>query len=337
MSVAHNEQPLHGQRHEHGHNEEKPHQHSHSHAIPLEGNGKVGLIFRFSVLATALFVLLEFGAGIWANSLALISDAGHNLTDAMALAFSWWALSMARRSPNFNKTYGYHRAGILAASFNAATLILIALYIFYEGIQRLLHPEPVAGLTISLVALVALVLNTGIALALWKSSKHDLNVRSAFIHILGDALSSVGVILAGIATIISGWEGFDPAVSILIGLFILWSSWGIIKESTNILLEGIPQGLNMNELQNDIMAIKGVKSIHDLHVWTIGSNFPVLSCHILSENIRLQEANATIHEVKEMLGHKYDIRHATLELECESCEMSGPVHCSFTLDNDQEE
>ncbi len=313
-----------------GHNHDG-HSHGHAHEhhrVPTGRDGRVGLVFRLSLIFTALFVLVEFGAGLWSNSLALISDAGHNLTDVLALAFSWFALVVARRSPNYNKTYGYHRAGILAASLNAATLILIAFYIFYEGVQRLLHPEPVAGLIVIIVASIALVLNLGIALALQSSAKDDLNVRSAFIHILGDALSSVGVIVAGLATLLTGWAIFDPVISMLIGLFIVWSSWGIVKEATNILLEGSPLGLDMVRLIRDLMLIEGVKSVHDLHVWTIGGNFRALSCHILTDNTSLQEANATIQAIKTMLVERYDIRHATLELECEKCDLPDEVYCS---------
>ncbi len=315
-------------REDHAHGSpESGHNHSHAH-VPTGPGGNVSMIFRVSLILTGLFVVGEFATGLWANSLALISDAGHNLTDAMALAFSWWALVMARRSPDNRKTYGYHRAGILAASLNAATLILIAFYIFYEGVQRIIHPEPVAGGVVALVATVALLLNSGIALALFKSSKEDLNVRSAFIHILGDALSSVGVIIAGVATLFTGWLIFDPLVSILIGGFILWSSWSIIKEATNVLLEGIPTGLDMVSLMRDLMAIENVKSVHDLHVWTLGSNYLVLSCHILTNETSLHEANATAQQIKTMLIETYQIHHATIELECENCTVPGESYCT---------
>ncbi len=322
----------------HDHAQDHGHDHSHgghSHALPSDLSGKVGLIFKCGLVLTAIFVVGEFIAGLWANSLALISDAGHNLTDVMALSFSWWAVVVARRSPNYSKTYGYHRAGILAASLNAATLIIIALYIFFEGVQRLFNPPAVQGLTITIVATFALILNSGLALALWRASKDDLNVRSAFVHILGDALSSVGVIMAGLASLLTGLAVFDPLISMLIGVFILWSSWGIIKEAANILLEGIPSGLDMVALMHDLMAVAGVKSIHDLHVWTIGGNFRALSCHILTDNTSLHEANATVHLIKEMLAARYNIRHATLELECESCNLPEEVYCAVIRPQDE--
>jgi cobalt-zinc-cadmium efflux system protein len=327
-------QPDHDQHHHedahdsHNHGPaEHSHEHNHHH-IPTGPDGRVGRLFQVSLILTALFVVIQFGIGLWVNSLALISDAGHNLTDAMALAFSWWALVLARRSPDNRKTYGYHRAGILAATLNAATLVLIAFYVFYEGVQRLIHPEPVEGGVVALVATVALILNSSIAVAFFKSSKQDLNVRSAFIHILGDALSSVGVIIAGLLTLFTRWEIFDPLISILIGLFILWSSWSIIKETTNVLLEGIPAGLDMVSLMRDLMAIENVKSVHDLHVWTLGSNYLVLSCHILTNETSLHEANATAQQIKTMLVEKYQIHHATIELECENCTPPGDLYCT---------
>jgi cobalt-zinc-cadmium efflux system protein len=313
-------------QHSHDHNQTS---HTHSHTpLPIGPNGRISRMFLISLILNALFVVFQFTIGLWVNSLALISDAGHNLTDVMALAFSWWAMMLARRSPDNRKTYGYHRAGILAASLNAATLILIAFYVFYEGIQRLMHPEPVEGGVVAIVATVALILNGSVAVAFFKSSKEDLNVRSAFIHVLGDALSSVGVIIAGLAILLTGWLLIDPLISILIGLFILWSSWSIIKEATNVLLEGIPAGLDMVSLMRDLMAIENVKSVHDLHVWTLGSNYLVLSCHILTNETSLHEANATAQQIKTMLVEKYQIHHATIELECENCTPPGDLYCT---------
>jgi cobalt-zinc-cadmium efflux system protein len=330
-----------GHSHDHAHDDhshdhgqgESGHNHAHGH-VPTGSDGKVSRLFKISLILTAAFVVFQFAAGLWVNSLALISDAGHNLTDAMALAFSWFALVLARRSPDNRKTFGYHRAGILAATLNAATLVLIAFYVFYEGAQRIIHPEPVEGGVVAIVAAVAFLLNGGIALAFVQASKHDLNVRSAFIHILGDALSSVGVIIAGLATLFTGLVIFDPLVSILIGVFILWSSWSIIKEATNVLLEGIPTGLDMVSLMRDLMAIPNVNSVHDLHVWTLGGSNRMLSCHILTNETTLHEANTTVQQIKTMLIDKYQIHHATIELECENCSMPGELYCTVINTHD---
>jgi cobalt-zinc-cadmium efflux system protein len=276
--------------------------------------------FKIGFILTVGFVVIEFVAGLVANSLALISDAGHNLTDALALAFSWWAIRISRRAPNFNKTYGYHRAGILAASINASTLVLISLFIFYEGVQRIIHPPRVEGWTVLGIASVALLVNLSVAWLLHGWSKDDLNTRSAFLHIVGDAAASLGVIIAGIIEITTGWVYADPLISIMIGLFILVSSWTIIKEATNILLEGSPADVDMVVLMKDIMSQPRVTDVHDLHVWTIGRDFKALSCHITIDNeCSLHEAHETIHTINHMLEDKYQIKHATLQAECHSC------------------
>ncbi len=296
-----------------GHNHPPGHNHVHLPAGGASLRLKVGLVL------TLLFVIAEFGTGLWSGSLALVSDAGHNLTDALALGFSLWALSITRRAPNYNKTYGYHRAGILAAVINASTLVVIALFIFFEAAQRLLNPVPVAGWTMAGVAAVALLLNATIAFSLHQTAHSDLNVRSAFIHMMGDALSSVGVMVAGVGIALTGWLALDPLISILIGLFIVWSSWGIIKEATNILMEASPPGLDMDKLLVDMSHETKVRQIHDLHVWTIGSDFAALSCHVQTDNCTLEEANATVQNLNQMLRDKYDIRHATLQVEYQGC------------------
>ena len=328
---AHSEEEEHdhgGASHQHAHGHEE-HDHNHNHFSAALAGGKLGLAFKLGLLLTAGFVVIEFVAGLLANSLALISDAGHNLTDALALGFSWWALQMARRAPNSIKTYGYHRAGILAATLNAASLVLIAGYIFFEGVQRLLNPAPVEGWTVTAVAGVALLVNLSVAWLLMRWSKEDLNTRSAFIHIATDAVASLGVIIAGLVEVFTGWRQADPLISILIGVLILWSSWGIIKESANILLEGIPEGLDMVALLRDLLRQPRVSDVHDLHVWTIGTGFRALSCHIkVEDTISLQEANQTVQTINSMLENQYNIRHATVQIECQGCDIRDNIYCA---------
>ncbi|OJW05701.1 MAG: hypothetical protein BGO39_02510 [Chloroflexi bacterium 54-19] len=278
------------------------------------------MAFVIGLVLTGGFVVLEFVAGLWANSLALISDAGHNLTDALALGLSGWALYMSRRLPNINKTFGYHRTGILTATLNAATLVLISFYILYESIDRIINPPEVQGWVVIIVASVALAVNLVVAWLLMAWSKEDLNTRSAFIHIAGDAAASLGVIIAGIIIVFTGWKIVDPIISILIALLILWSSWGILKEAVNILLEGIPEGLDMVSLMRDLMKQPKVTDVHDLHVWTIGSGLSALSCHlVLTENYTIQEANLIAKDVNRLLENKYRIKHATMQLEYQDC------------------
>lgn len=289
--------------------------HSHAHA-PVN----LGTVFILGLVLTSGFVIVEFVAGIWANSLALISDAGHNLTDALALGLSGWAMYMARRAPNNNKTFGYHRTGILTATLNAASLVLISFYILFESVQRILNPPEVEGWAVTIVASVALAVNLIVAWLLFAWSKEDLNTRSAFLHIAGDAAASLGVIVAGIVILLTGWKIVDPIISIAIALLILWSSWGILKEAVNILLEGIPEGLDMVSLMRDLMKQPNVTDVHDLHVWTIGSGLSALSCHlVLTENYRLQEANVVAQDVHQLLEKKYRIKHATMQLEYQDC------------------
>ncbi|NWJ47142.1 MAG: cation transporter [Chloroflexi bacterium] len=298
-------------------------EHTHDHNHHHHQHSFSGAAFKIGFALTAGFVVIELVAGLMANSLALISDAGHNLTDALALAFSWWALRIARRAPNHRKTYGYHRAGILAATINAVTLILISIYIFYEGVQRFMQPPEVQGWTVLSVACIALIINLTVAWLLHHDSKDDLNTRSAYLHIVGDAAASVGVIIAGLIEIVIGWRYADPLISMLIGLFILVSSWTIIKEATNILLEGIPDGLDMTSLVRDLMKQPNVEDVHDLHVWTIGRDYKVLSCHLIVQcECSLQDANRTVHDINHMLEEQYHIHHATLQIESESCELN---------------
>ncbi len=255
------------------------------------------------------------------------STAGHNLTDALAVGFSLWAISLAKKKPTPDKTFGYFRAGILAAALNAGTLVLIALFIFFEAVGRLLHPQPVEGGIIIVVAAVAVALNGAIAFML-SAGSDDLNVRSTFVHMAGDALSAVGVILAGIGILLTGWQFLDPLVSVLIGLFILWSSWGIVKEAINILMEGTPAGLNMGELISDMNSVQGVNTVHDVHVWTIGHDRLALSAHVNTGNCTVMAASQCFARLNEVLETKYDIVHSTLQAECVECDPNDK-YCSF--------
>lgn len=279
---------------------------------------------------TSFFVAGEFVAGLLSHSLALISDAGHNLTDALAVGFSLWAIRISRQTPTPGKTFGYRRAGVLAAALNAATLVLIALFIFYEGIRRLVQPEQVQGWPVVIVAVIAALLNAFIAFSL-KAGAEDLNVRSAFVHMLGDAVSAVGVIIAGIGILLIGWQALDPLVSFVIALFILWSSWSILKEVVNILMEGTPVGLNLANVIADMTAVPSVESVHDVHVWTIGQDMLALSGHVKTSNCRVSEASQVIADVNRVLESKYHIVHSTLQPECDECD-PNEQYCSLHVD-----
>ena len=220
--------------------------HAHGHGV-----GTTGRRLILSIIVTAGFVIGEAIAGYFAHSLALLSDAGHNFSDALALVFSWYGIWIQKPS-TAKRTFGHHRVGILTALVNSVSLVVIALLIFWEAIFRLRHPEPVKSTPMIIVALVAVLMNTLISLWLRNAARRDLNVRSAYLHMLGDAVSAAGVVAAGVVVAFTGVSIADPLVSILIGILILWSSWTILKDSVNVLLEGIPKGLNMEAVERAI-------------------------------------------------------------------------------------
>jgi cobalt-zinc-cadmium efflux system protein len=281
---------------------------------------------KLSIALTCGFVALEAFCGLRANSLALLSDAGHNFTDALALALSWYAIWIARKPATPTKTYGYHRVGILTALFNAVTLLVIALFIFHEAYELFLRPEHVASLPMIVVAALAVLMNTVIALWLRGEAAHDVNMRSAFIHMVGDALSAAGVIAAGLVIHFTGWVYADPLVSVLIGLFIVYSSWGIVVEAVNILLEGTPRGLDVHAMAQAMQAVPGVEDVHDLHVWTIADGMNALSCHLRVGAADLPRAASVVREVKTLLADEYAVQHSTIETECGDCD-SNELYC----------
>jgi cobalt-zinc-cadmium efflux system protein len=278
------------------------------------------------------FMLLEAASGVWANSLALITDAVHNLTDVVALALSWYAMRLALRPAHAGKTYGYHRAGILVALVNSSGLIGIALFIFYEAYRRLSNPVRVEENVLIVVAAVAFVVNLGTAWLLHRDSEHDLNVRSAFVHLAGDALSTLAAFAAGILIAIWHVEALDPLVSILIGLLILWSGLGIVRETVSILLEGTPSGLDIGALLQDVLRVQGVRGVHDLHVWSLSQDMRALSAHVLIDDVMLHEGSDIQRNINGLLANKYGIAHSTLQLECAGCE-PDLLYCDLSAGN----
>jgi cobalt-zinc-cadmium efflux system protein len=285
-----------------------------------------------ALVITLLFVVVEAGAGFVANSLALLTDAAHNLTDVIALALSWYAVRLTLRPANSGRTFGYHRAGILIALFNSTTLMLIALGIFYEAYQRLLNPPPVEGGLMTVVAALAFIVNLGTALLVKPGSDHDLNQRSAFIHLAGDALSTLGALVAGVLIMLTGWYALDPLVSALIGLLIVWNAWLIIRESVEILLEGTPRDIDVPAMVSDIRRIDGVRGVHDLHVWSITQNVRALSAHVLVDDEPISAGAGIQRRINAVLQQRYNITHATLQLECVGCEPDS-LYCKLNSVN----
>ena len=278
-------------------------------------------ILRLSLLATLIYIILLVGAGLRAHSLALLSEAGHNLSDFLALLLSWFAVYMQTRPPNSTKTYGYQRAGVLAAFVNALALVAVAFFIFWEAVRRLYAPAQVAPRLMIGVAAAGVVMNGVIAALLWASSR-DVNIRSAFLHMLGDTLSTAAVIAGGVGIMLTGQNWIDPALSMGIGALILWSSWEIIRETLNILLEGTPRGMELERIAAVIASIPGVNGVHDLHVWSLGSESHALSCHISIQDIPPSESERILRQVQERLRETFRIDHTTIQFEHVVCEVA---------------
>lgn len=290
--------------------------HAHAH-----GHG-TGQVLWWSLVATFVFVVVEFAAGLRAHSLALVSDAGHNFTDALALLLAWFGFWLQAKPADEVKTYGYHRAGVLSAFVNALTLVALAAWIFYESYQRLLNPPAVNETVMLVIAAVALVLNGGIMWGLRSARLHDLNVRSAFMHMLGDLVSAIGIIAGAIAIRFTGWPQIDPALSILIGVLIVWTAWDIIKESLNILLEGLPRGLHLQSVIAEMRQVEGVLDVHDLHIWSLGSSTHALSCHVLIADVPPSASDAILRRLKDVLAGRFCISHTTVQFEHINCALS---------------
>jgi cobalt-zinc-cadmium efflux system protein len=285
--------------------------HGHSH-----GTGRV---LRISLTVTMLYVVLLVVAGIRAHSLALLSEAGHNLSDFLALLLSLFAVFLEGRPPSATKTYGYRRAGVLAALVNALSLVVVSFFIFYEAFQRIQHPEHVHARIMIWVAAAGVVMNGVIAFLLWRSGR-DVNVRSVLLHQVGDTLSTAAVIAGGFAILWTGQYWIDSALSFAIGALILSSSFGIVRETLNILLEGTPRGMSLEAVEAAMRTITGVSDVHDLHLWSIGSENHALSAHVKIADMATSESDTILREINEKLGSGFGIHHTTIQLEHEVCE-----------------
>jgi cobalt-zinc-cadmium efflux system protein len=299
------------------------HMHGHSHAH--SGTAKV---LRIALIFTAVYIAVLVVMGLRAHSLALLSEAGHNISDFLALLLSWFAVYLEQRPPSRTKTFGYRRAGVIAAFINASSLVVIAILIFYEAIQRFYHPVDVHASTMMWVAGAGVLLN-GMIAAMLMRSHGDLNIRSALIHEIGDTLSTAAVILGGWIILRTGYSIVDPILSILIGGLILWSSFGIIRESLNILLEGIPRGVRLEEVTDCVRQIRGVLDVHDLHVWSIGSESHALSAHVKIADIPPSESENIMTQIRAALHDDFDIHHTTIQFESATCDI--PHGCNVPV------
>jgi cobalt-zinc-cadmium efflux system protein len=299
--------------------------HSHSHHSSANANQRRLLI---ALAITSLMALVELVGGLLSNSLALLGDAGHMFTDSLALGLSVVALSLAKRPASQTRTYGFHRAEVLAALANGTILVLICGFLFYETYQRFVDPPEVRGGLMLVVAAIGFVANLAGILILRSASRDNLNVKGAFLHMWGDTISSVGVIAAGVIILATGWTMVDPIISIFIGLLILRGAISLVLESNSILLEAVPKHLDVTQIASALKEIEGVRNVHDMHLWTITSGMYALSCHLLIEDRMVSASSRIVEEVNQALSQKFGIGHSTLQLECEECENSPVCHLS---------
>jgi cobalt-zinc-cadmium efflux system protein len=287
--------------------------------VHVHGAGSPTRVLKISLAVTLGYIVLLVVAGIRAHSLALLSEAGHNLSDFLALLLSLVAVYFQTRPANPTKTFGYQRAGVLAALVNASSLVIVSFLIFYEAFRRLQHPEQVHAGLMMWVAAAGVVMNGCIALLLYRSGG-DVNIRSALLHEVGDTLSTAAVIAGGWAILVSGNYWIDSVLSLAIGVLILWSAFGIVRETLNILLEGTPRGMKLEKIETAIRSVQGVNDVHDLHVWSIGSETHALSCHISIEDIPPSVSERILRDVKERLLRDFRIDHTTIQFEHVVCE-----------------
>jgi cobalt-zinc-cadmium efflux system protein len=276
---------------------------------------------------TGLILLFEVAGGLWTHSLALLSDAAHILLDVLALALSYVALRVSARPADERHTYGFHRVKVLVALTNGVLLLLMAFGIFREAWLRLREPAPVLAGPMLAIAIAGLIVNLAVMRVLGDHDHDDLNVHSAFLHVLGDTLSSVGVIAAGILILLTGWTWVDPLASVLIGIVIVVGSVRLLRASLHILAEGVPEGLTLSEVAGALREVSHVAEVHDLHVWTVSPGYVALSAHVVLADRSLAEAQSVQQELKRVLVERFDIHHTTIQFECVNCGQ-GTLTCA---------
>jgi cobalt-zinc-cadmium efflux system protein len=281
-------------------------------------NSRKGL--GIALIITLVIMVVEIVGGIMSHSLALTSDAGHMLVDALALVLSLVALNLARKPATSTRTYGFHRAEIMAALANGVTLVLVAAYIFYEAYQRFRNPPTVQTSIMLVVAIVGLIANL-VTMRLLHHERHsNLNVRAAFFHVFGDMISSAGVIVGGIVIAFTGWKIVDPIIAMMIGIIILFGAVNLVRDSVDILMETVPKQIQLDKVTETIKSVNGVVELHDIHIWTITSGIYALSSHILIQDQMLSHTSEIIATINQELAQKYNVTHTTFQLECEKCD-----------------
>src|SRR2546423_75276 len=284
---------------------------------------KGGAKLKLALGLTVAILVIELAGGLLSHSLALLSDAGHVLTDGFALGLAWFAVEQSKRPADHRRSYGYQRVGILAAFLNAITLIVIVLAIAVEAVRRLMQPEAVQGGTVIATALVAIAINAFILLTL-RAESRTLNLRAAMLHVTGDVAASVGVVVAGVVILLTGWLYADPILSLAIAALIAYGAWGIARETVNLLMEGTPPDIDLAAVASEISGTSLVTGIHDLHVWALSSDDVALSCHIVIADTSLGDAEHVVRDLEGRLCGRFAIGHTTIQVE--SCHPCGEIH-----------
>jgi cobalt-zinc-cadmium efflux system protein len=285
-------------------------------------SGRAGALKK-SLALTVGVLLVELAGGLLSHSLALLSDAGHVLTDVFALGLAWFAVEQSMRPADKRRTYGYQRVSILAALVNSVALVVIVLAIAYEAVRRLAAPEPVQGGVVIAAALVGIAINIIVILGL-RGDIHSLNLRAALLHVTGDVGASVGVVVAGVVILLTGWLYIDPILSLAIAALIAWSAWGIVRETVNLLMEGTPHDVDLAAVSAEITATRLVTGVHDLHVWALSSELMALSCHVVVGECPLSDAEHVVRDLESRLCDRFAIGHTTIQVE--SCHPCGEIH-----------
>lgn len=296
------------------HNHDHGHGHSHSPA-------NYGLAFGVGILLNTIFIIIELIYGVLADSLALIADAGHNVSDVLGLIIAWVAVWLGKRAPSQKRTYGFKRSSILAALFNAVFLLVAIGAIAWEAIHRFSSPQPVAGKTVIIVAIIGIIINGLTALLFMAGRKNDLNIRGAFLHMAADAVVSLGVVVAGFVILWTGWQWLDPVVSLLIVVVVFFGTWGLLKESVNLSLDAVPEGVDMMKIKEYLCNIPTVLEVHDLHVWGMSTTETALTVHLIRSEI--DDNDGLLNKLTKELYDQFGIEHATIQIE------KGTFNCSL--------
>jgi len=307
--------------HAHGHDHSHGHSHDHGHAGHSHAPTSFGAAFAIGASLNAAFVVAELVFGYAANSLALVSDAVHNLSDVMALLLAWGAAWLAQRRPTDTHTYGYRRASILVALFNAGLLLVAVGGIAVEAVNRIQTPAAVASWTVVWVAALGILINGGTALLFMRGRHNDLNIRGAYLHMAADTSVSLGVVVAALVIMATGWFWVDPVISLGIAAVVLASGWGLARDSVNLALDAVPKGIELAHVQQYFCSLDGVIEVHDLHVWAMSTNETALTAHLVRPG---GHDDAFLHHICEELALRFNIHHATLQVETsgETCKLA---------------